>query len=78
MYKEKYMLEESIQDLHIEINKIKNNEYINDYFLKIGHLLYDYYDGTNILGKEFQSKGEDNISEENEKLQSEQCQNYSF
>ena len=66
MYGEKYVIEEKIEQLEIEINKIKNNEYLNDYFLKIGHLLYDYYDGSNTLGKEFQTKGENSSSTENE------------
>ena len=55
LYKEKYTIEEIIETLKKEITKIKNNDYINDYFLKTGHLLYDYYDGSNTLGKEFQS-----------------------
>jgi hypothetical protein len=66
MYREKYVIEEKIEQIQIEINKIKNNEYLNEYFLKIGHLLYDYYDGSNTLGKEFQTKGENSSSTENE------------
>jgi hypothetical protein len=66
MYREKYVIEEKIEQIQTEINKIKNNEYLNDYFLKIGHLLYDYYDGSNTLGKEFQTKGENSSSTENE------------
>jgi hypothetical protein len=66
MYRDKYIIEEKIEQLLTEINKIKNNEYINDYFLKIGHLLYDYYDGSNTLGKEFQTKGENSSSTDNE------------
>jgi hypothetical protein len=69
MYREKYIIEEKIEGLQTEINKIKNNEYLNDYFLKIGHLLYDYYDGSNTLGKEFQTKGENSSSTENEENQ---------
>ena len=67
MYREKYIIEEKINGIQTEINKIKNNDYLNDYFLKIGHLLYDYYDGSNTLGKEFQTKGEDSsLSSEKE------------
>ena len=62
LYTERYTVEETISSLTKEIEKIKNNEYINDYFLKTGHLLYDYYDGSNTLGKEFQTKGEETTS----------------
>jgi hypothetical protein len=62
LYTERYTIEETISYLTKEIEKIKNNEYINDYFLKTGHLLYDYYDGSNTLGKEFQTKGEETTS----------------
>lgn len=55
IYKEKYRIEESIEYLQGEINKIENNEHLNDYFIKTGHLLYDYYDGSNTLEKEYQS-----------------------
>ena len=58
VYREIYRQEELLQNLNDEINRIKNNEYMNDYFMKTGHLLYDYYDGNNTLGKEFQTKGE--------------------
>lgn len=40
-----YHEEETIQKLKMDILKIKNNEYMNEYFLKTGHLLYEYYDG---------------------------------
>jgi hypothetical protein len=40
-----YHEEETIQKLKMDISKIKNNEYMNEYFLKTGHLLYEYYDG---------------------------------
>jgi hypothetical protein len=55
IYKEKYRIEENIDYLQTEINKIENNEHLNDYFIKTGHLLYDYYDGSNTLEKEYQS-----------------------
>ena len=55
IYKEKYRIEESIEYIQNEINKIENNEHLNDYFIKTGHLLYDYYDGSNTLEKEYQS-----------------------
>jgi ribosomal protein S27AE len=55
IYKEKYKLEEYIDYIQSEINKIENNEHLNDYFIKTGHLLYDYYDGSNTLEKEYQS-----------------------
>lgn len=55
IYKEKYRIEESIVYLKGEIAKIENNEHLNDYFIKTGHLLYDYYDGSNTLEKEYQS-----------------------
>jgi hypothetical protein len=58
VYREIYRQEESVESIKNEIGKIKNNEYMNDYFMKTGHLLYDYYDGNNTLGKEFQTKGE--------------------
>jgi hypothetical protein len=58
VYREIYRQEETVENIKNEINKIKNNEYMNDYFMKTGHLLYDYYDGNNTLGKEFQTKGE--------------------
>ena len=40
-----YHEEETIQKLKMDILKIKNNDYMNEYFLKTGHLLYEYYDG---------------------------------
>jgi hypothetical protein len=55
-YRDRYALEEVINELEKEITKIENNEYMNDYFIKTGHLLYDYYDGSNTLEKEYQSK----------------------
>ena len=55
IYKEKYRIEENIEYLQGEINKIENNDHLNDYFIKTGHLLYDYYDGSNTLEKEYQS-----------------------
>ena len=55
-YRDRYALEEVIDDLEKEITKIENNDYMNDYFIKTGHLLYDYYDGSNTLEKEYQSK----------------------
>ena len=55
IYKEKYRIEEYIDYLQNEINKIENNEHLTDYFIKTGHLLYDYYDGSNTLEKEYQS-----------------------
>ncbi len=55
IYKEKYRIEENIDYLQGEIDKIENNEHLNDYFIKTGHLLYDYYDGSNTLEKEYQS-----------------------
>lgn len=55
IYKEKYRIEENIDYLQSEIAKIENNEHLNDYFIKTGHLLYDYYDGSNTLEKEYQS-----------------------
>jgi hypothetical protein len=58
VYREIYRQEETVENIKAEISKIKNNEYMNDYFMKTGHLLYDYYDGNNTLGKEFQTKGE--------------------
>ena len=58
VYREIYRQEETVESIKNEISKIKNNEYMNDYFMKTGHLLYDYYDGNNTLGKEFQTKGE--------------------
>jgi hypothetical protein len=58
VYREIYRQEETVESIKAEIGKIKNNEYMNDYFMKTGHLLYDYYDGNNTLGKEFQTKGE--------------------
>jgi hypothetical protein len=58
IYKEKYTIEENISFLESEINKIENNEHLNDYFIKTGHLLYDYYDGSNTLEKEYQGAKE--------------------
>jgi chromosome segregation ATPase len=58
VYREIYRQEETVESIKGEISKIKNNDYMNDYFMKTGHLLYDYYDGNNTLGKEFQTKGE--------------------
>lgn len=58
VYREIYRQEATVENIKNEITKIKNNEYMNDYFMKTGHLLYDYYDGNNTLGKEFQTKGE--------------------
>jgi hypothetical protein len=55
-YRDRYALEEVIDELEKEITKIENNDYMNDYFIKTGHLLYDYYDGSNTLEKEYQSK----------------------
>jgi len=55
LYKDKYNLEECIAYLMGEINKIENNDHLNDYFIKTSHLLYDYYDGSNTLEKEYQS-----------------------
>ena len=55
-YRNRYALEEVIDELEKEITKIENNDYMNDYFIKTGHLLYDYYDGSNTLEKEYQSK----------------------
>jgi hypothetical protein len=49
----KYELEDKIKLLQDEINNIKNNKYIDDYFNKTGHLLYYYYDGNKVLEKEY-------------------------
>jgi hypothetical protein len=43
-----YHEEETIQKLKMDISKIKNNDYMNEYFLKTGHLLYEYYDGQKV------------------------------
>jgi hypothetical protein len=68
VYREKYKQEETVENLKNEISKIKNNEYMNDYFIKTGHLLYDYYDGNNTLCKEFQSKEDKNIESDEDNI----------
>jgi hypothetical protein len=50
LYVAMYHEEEIIQKLQRDITKIQNNEHINEYFLKTGHLLYDYYDGQKPRG----------------------------
>ncbi len=61
-----YHEEEMIQKLKLDIAKIQNNEYMNEYFLKTGHLLYEYYDGQKAEEPEQEEEGEDEGEEEGE------------
>jgi Zn finger protein HypA/HybF involved in hydrogenase expression len=56
----KYELEDKIKSLEDEINNIRNNKYIDDYFNKTGHLLYYYYDGNKVLDKEYNETNDNN------------------
>jgi hypothetical protein len=62
-YIEKYELEEKIKELENEINKIKSNSHLNDYFNKTGHLLYYYYDGNKTLENEYNCRNFTSSSE---------------
>ena len=58
LYKKKYEIEDQINYVTNEINKIKENSYLNDYFTKTGHLLYYYYDGNKTLENEYITRDE--------------------
>ncbi len=62
-YIKKYELEEKIKEIKEEIEKIKNNAHLNDYFNKTGHLLYHYYDGNKTLEYEY-NKANNSSTEE--------------
>lgn len=63
-YINKYELEEQIKNLEEDIDKIKNNDHLNDYFNKTGHLLYYYYDGNKTLENEYNKKNNSSTEEE--------------
>ena len=45
-YSELCSLRERIENLEKEVDKIQNGEYLNEYFMKTGYILYHYYNGA--------------------------------
>lgn len=67
-YIDRYDLEEKVKSVNHEIDNIKNNKHLNDYFNKTGHLLYYYYDGNKTLENEYKIRK--NTSNEEDEEQS--------
>jgi len=56
----KYQLKKNIIELKDKIKTIKNNDSLNDYYLKVGDLLYQYYDNIDNIANEEQHNDENN------------------
>lgn len=59
-FNSKYQLKKDIIELKEKIKTIKNNDSLNDYYLKVGDLLYQYYDNIDNIANEDKPNEENN------------------
>ena len=59
-FNSKYQLKKNIIELKEKIKTIKNNDSLNEYYLKVGDLLYQYYDNIDNIANEDKPNEENN------------------